>query len=98
MEAMSVANILKASSQSATKASFTKSITAARYIAIYGTRFYIQWHYSRQPVYWLPKGWIPWYGEWILSFPRAPMGSVSVQVWAMASGTILAMLVDAVTT
>jgi tail-anchored protein insertion receptor len=47
-------------------------------------------------MYWLPKGWLPWYGEWILAFPYAPRGSVSVQVWTMASGSILAMVIDAV--
>jgi tail-anchored protein insertion receptor len=47
-------------------------------------------------MYWLPKGWIPWYGEWVLAFPYAPRGSVSVQVWQMACGSVLAMVVEAV--
>jgi hypothetical protein len=48
-------------------------------------------------MYWLPKGWIPWYGEWILAFPYAPRGSVSVQVWQFACGAVLGMIFEALT-
>jgi tail-anchored protein insertion receptor len=48
-------------------------------------------------MFWLPKGWVPWYGEWILAFPYAPRGSVSVQVWQMASGSTVTLIVEAIT-
>ena len=40
-------------------------------------------------MFWLPKGWVPWYVEWILAFPRAPTGSISIQVWGIACGTVV---------
>ena len=75
---------------------FTSKMNTARFVIITAARLYIQWTYTREPIYWLPKGWIPWYGEWILSFPRAPSGSVSVQVWQLACGAVLGMLAEAV--
>jgi hypothetical protein len=77
-------------------AGFMSKMNKARFVVMTGTRLYIQWTYTREPIYWLPKGWIPWYGEWILSFPRAPAGSVSVQVWQLACGAVLGMLAEAV--
>jgi tail-anchored protein insertion receptor len=79
------------------KGSFDSRINTVRFLAVNGFRVYLQYNYSRQPMYWLPKGWIPWYGEWILAFPYAPRGSVSVQVWQMACGSVLKLIVDAIT-
>jgi hypothetical protein len=36
------------------------------------------------------------YGEWLLSFPRAPLGSVSVLAWQFASGAVIAMVAEAI--
>lgn len=38
----------------------------------------------------LPPGWFPYYIEWILSFPRAPIGTVSIQIWSGACATAIA--------
>lgn len=35
-------------------------------------------------MFWLPYGWFPYYAEWLLSFPRAPLGSVSIASWQLA--------------
>ena len=35
---------------------------------------------------------MPAYVEWVLSFPRAPMGSVSIQVWGIACASVVGML------
>lgn len=43
-------------------------------------------------MFWLPQGWVPYPAEWILSFPRAPLGSISVNVWAIACGSVIAMV------
>jgi hypothetical protein len=43
-------------------------------------------------VFALPAGWFPYYVEWVLSFPRAPLGSVSVQVWSNVCATAVAFL------
>jgi hypothetical protein len=46
-------------------------------------------------MFWLPAGWVPYYVEWILSFPRAPLGSVSIQVWGAACASMIALAAEA---
>jgi cobalamin-dependent methionine synthase I len=46
-------------------------------------------------MFWLPAGWVPYYVEWILSFPRAPLGSISIQVWTAACAAIIALASEA---
>jgi hypothetical protein len=48
-------------------------------------------------MFWLPAGWVPYYVEWILSFPRAPLGSVSINVWGIACASMIALVSEAVT-
>ena len=43
-------------------------------------------------MFWLPHGWFPYYAEWIISFPRAPLGSVSVGSWQLACTSVIALL------
>ncbi len=47
-------------------------------------------------MFWLPHGFVPYYGEWLLSFPRAPLGSVSIQAWGLACGTAVLLVNDAI--
>ena len=47
-------------------------------------------------MFWLQPGWVPYWVEWILSFPRAPLGSVSIQIWAIACGTVVRLVGAAV--
>jgi len=47
-------------------------------------------------MFWLPRGWAPYYAEWLLSFPRAPLGSVSVNMWVLASAAVILLTHDAV--
>jgi hypothetical protein len=47
-------------------------------------------------MFWLPKGWVPYYGEWLLSFPRAPLGSISIQAWVLACGAVILLVSDAI--
>lgn len=42
-------------------------------------------------MFWIPSGWFPYYIEWLLSFPRAPVGSVSIQVWGMACAAVITL-------
>lgn len=46
-------------------------------------------------MFWVPKGWIPYYAEWLLSFPRAPLGSISIQAWFLACTAIIILISDA---
>jgi hypothetical protein len=56
---------------------------------------FLQFWYSKQAMFWIPKGWVPYYAEWLLSFPRAPLGSVSIQAWALACGAVILLVSDA---
>lgn len=62
-----------------------------RWLGTNGLRFFLQFWFSKQPLFWLPQGWVPGYVEWILSFPRAPSGSISIQVWGVACASVIAM-------
>jgi hypothetical protein len=53
--------------------------------------------YSKQPIFWLPKGWFPYYVEWVLSFPRAPLGSISIVSWQLACSGVIMLASDTVT-
>jgi hypothetical protein len=48
-------------------------------------------------MFWIPAGWVPYYAEWILSFPRAPVGSVSINVWGIACASMIALVGEAIT-
>lgn len=52
--------------------------------------------YGKVPIFWLPYGWFPYYVEWFASFPRAPLGSVSIVMWQAACTSMLTLLVDTV--
>lgn len=39
---------------------------------------------------------MPGYVEWALAFPRAPRGSVSVQIWGIACATVIQLVGQAV--
>jgi hypothetical protein len=43
-------------------------------------------------MFWMPAGWLPYYVEWILSFPRAPLGSVSINVWGVACASMIVLV------
>lgn len=46
-------------------------------------------------MFWVPRGWVPYYAEWLLSFPRAPLGSVSVNVWVLACTAVIKLAHEA---
>ena len=39
---------------------------------------------------------MPGYVEWLLAFPRAPTGSVSIQIWGIACATVVQLVGAAV--
>lgn len=59
-------------------------------------RYLVQFWFSKRAVFWLPQGWVPGYIEWILAFPRAPTGSISIQVWGIACVSVIQMVSEAV--
>ncbi|KAI2610982.1 CHD5-like protein-domain-containing protein [Hypoxylon fragiforme] len=78
------------SSYEASKSKFESSIGIVRWTATTGLKFILPFWYAKQPMFWLPQGWFPYYVEWVLSFPRAPVGSVSIASWqAACTGMVL---------
>ncbi|RDL37806.1 Protein GET1 [Venustampulla echinocandica] len=77
-----------------TKANFDKIVGALRWAGTNGFRMFLQFWYQKEPMFWIPKGWVPYYAEWLLSFPRAPLGSISIQAWALACMAIIVLVSD----
>lgn len=88
---------MTASSVQATKTNFDRIANALRWLGTNGLRYLLQFWFSKQPLFWLPQGWVPGYVEWILAFPRAPTGSISIQVWGIACVSVISMLSEAIT-
>ncbi|KKY25527.1 putative chd5 domain-containing protein [Phaeomoniella chlamydospora] len=74
------------------RSTFDKYASSARWVATAGLLTFLQFWNSKTPVFTYPRGWLPWYVEWILGFPRAPYGSVSVQVWGSACAVVVEII------
>ena len=61
-----------------------------------GLQMFLQFWHSRTPVFTYPLGWLPWPVEWLLAFPRCPYGAVSINIWSMVCGTVIALCGDAI--
>lgn len=83
---------------SSQKSSFDWAIKIARWVSTSGLKLFLQFRYNSTPVFVLPPGWFPYYVEWVLSFPKAPMGSVSVQVWSSVCGVAVRVLAEIIST
>ena len=83
------------SSLEGTKSTFDSTVSTLRWLGTNGLRMFMQFWYSRQAMFWIPKGWVPYYAEWLLSFPRAPLGSISIQAWFLACAAIILLVSDA---
>ncbi|CAL8582483.1 GET complex subunit get1 [Xanthoria parietina] len=81
------ANALKTHRQT-----FTRITTTLRYLGTNGLRLLLQFYFAKTPLFWIPTGWVPNYAAFLLAFPRAPRGSVSVQVWGIACATVVQMV------
>lgn len=80
----------------ASRGSFDKTVSSARWLCTSGLRWFLPFWYSREPMFWLPHGWFPYYAEWLISFPRAPLGSVSVASWQLACRGVIALVADTI--
>lgn len=74
---------------------FTSAVSTLRWLGTQGLRFILQFWFAKSPMFWIPAGWVPYYVEWILSFPRAPLGSVSINVWGIACASMLVLVSEA---
>jgi tail-anchored protein insertion receptor len=68
----------------ASRSTFDTYINGARLLTTRAPQWLFPFWYAKEPMFWLPYGWFPYYAEWLLSFPRAPMGSVSIASWQVA--------------
>lgn len=84
----------EASSLQSFHQTFNSIISKLRWIGTQGVNFLLNTYYSKTAMFWLPSGWVPYYAEWVLSFPRAPLGGVSVNVWGIACGSVIAMAME----
>ncbi|KAI0113770.1 CHD5-like protein-domain-containing protein [Nemania sp. FL0031] len=83
-------------SYDASKANFDRTAGIIRWSATSGVKFILPWIYGKEPMFWLPNGWFPYYVEWILSFPRAPLGSISIVSWQTACTAAVLLFGDAI--
>ena len=81
-----------AGSVNAARTKFDTQIGFIRWASTSGAGWAISLWYRREPVFWIPEGWVPGYIEWGLSFPKAPIGSVSIQVWTFAITQVLRVI------
>lgn len=78
----------------AARASFDRYLTFIRLVLTRGVQWFLPFWYPKQPMVWLPYGWFPSYVERFASFPRAPIGSVSIVVWQWACYGILKLIIE----
>ncbi|KEY72734.1 hypothetical protein S7711_02521 [Stachybotrys chartarum IBT 7711] len=83
-------------SMDGSRASFDRYINGVRILLTRTPQYILPFWYAKEPMFWLPHGWFPYYAEWIISFPRAPIGSVSIASWQLACVGLLDMIVDLV--
>ncbi|KAJ5949696.1 CHD5-like protein [Penicillium verhagenii] len=76
------------------KSSFDRIVKTGRWLSTNGLKMFLQFWYSKTPVFALPEGWFPYYVEWVLSFPRAPLGSVSIHVWSNVCASAIAAIAE----
>ncbi|KAG6016837.1 hypothetical protein E4U54_000391 [Claviceps lovelessii] len=76
----------------ATRSQFDKYLKAVRMFVTTVPQYFLPFWYGKEPMFWLPYGWFPYYAEWIISFPRAPLGSVSAASWQLACSGVLKLL------
>lgn len=84
-----LADLEKLNSETASvKSGFSLKFKSALWFLTTGVQLFVGWWYRKQPVFFLPEGWL---GPltWWLAFPFAPKGSVSVGVWSIACKRVL---------
>ncbi|KAF5024975.1 hypothetical protein F66182_2926 [Fusarium sp. NRRL 66182] len=78
----------------ASRVNFDRTLTVLRIVVTRAPQYFLPFWYATEPMFWLPHGWFPYYAEWILSFPRAPIGSVSIASWQLACTGVIALFSD----
>ncbi|KAJ3749493.1 WRB/Get1 family [Lentinula detonsa] len=76
------------SEMNSVKTSFSVKFSSGIWICTTGAQFVIGWWYRKTAIFYLPPGW---FGPltWVLAFPFAPKGAVSVGMWQMACRRVI---------
>ncbi|KAJ2367116.1 GET complex subunit get1 [Coemansia sp. RSA 2607] len=69
------------------RTAFSLYVNLVLRVVVYGTRAALGLYYYRTAVFYVPGNWF-YPVVWTLSLPSAPMGSVSVAVWAFACNRV----------
>jgi len=77
------------------KSAFAMKFNTLLWLLTTGLQFAVGWWYRKQPVFFLPQGWLGPLGWW-LALPFAPAGSVSVGVWQIACRRLIVVAEKAV--
>ncbi|WVN86188.1 uncharacterized protein L203_101349 [Cryptococcus depauperatus CBS 7841] len=77
---------------SSSRSSFSRNFSFLIWLLTTGAQFFLVWWYRKQPVFWLPEGWVPYPVAWVLSFPNAPIGAVSAGTWCAVCKRVLQSL------
>lgn len=77
----------------ANRRSFNRGVRIAKWVATSGVRWYVQWHYRKTPVAWIPREAVPRPVEYFLALPSAPYGSISLSTWLFAADTTANMAI-----
>ncbi|UNI16111.1 GET complex subunit get1 [Purpureocillium takamizusanense] len=80
----------------ASRSKFDNYLTAVRLLLTKAPQYFLPFWYGKEAMFWLPYGWFPYYAEWIISFPRAPLGSVSAPSWQLACSGFIALVSELV--
>jgi hypothetical protein len=75
---------------------FNHTFSTLRWLSTQGLQFFCNFYFSKEAMFYLPQGWVPYPVEWILSFPKAPLGGISVNVWAIACASVIALVSEGV--
>ncbi|WVQ72047.1 protein GET1 [Cryptococcus sp. DSM 104548] len=73
----------------ASRSSFTSKFSWLLWLLTTGAQFVLVWWFRKQPVFWIPEGWVPYPVAWVLSFPSAPLGAVSSGAWGAVCKKVL---------
>ncbi|KAL1884319.1 hypothetical protein VTK73DRAFT_13 [Phialemonium thermophilum] len=86
----------KKTSLEASRAKSDRYVGIVRWLLTRGLQWALALWYARIPMFWLPYGWFPYYIERVLSFPKAPLGSVSVVAWQWACAGVVAFAAETI--
>ena len=78
------------------RTNFDRAVAVLRWLGTQGLQFFCNFYFSKEAMFYLPQGWVPCQVEWLLSFPRAPVGGISVNVWTIACASVIGMMSEGV--